>query len=490
MTRERSLCFAAISSLAALLTGGCGSGARDGPLADYNVVVVCVDTLRADHLGFSGYEHDTSPFLDSIANQGVVFERAFSTSSFTRESVSALLTGQLPSISGSRGWNAAPSNAVSDLGELFGRAGYRTGFFSATPTLTNPRFSEDFEVVDQLVSGAGVSGMSHRLSERALEFVAGVGEDRFLMYVHYLDPHGPYSPPEDLLLQYVEEVHPDPVALYTELRHAIPEYVADGFGPGHPRFVDMIARYDAEIADTDRALQSLFAGLDRLGVLENTLVVLTSDHGEEFLEHGFIEHAWTLYDESIHIPLVFWAPGRLDPQRAGHLASHVDIMPTLADLTGLPHDADGFDGRPLFDAEGSVRPSDRPVVCEMLIKHRCVVRATLQGDWKLIQARRWLEPEQRAKISRTEGKFESSARDWPTDFWGEIVWEALYNLRDDPLEQHDLSEERPAKRDELNAILLAHEQRSRAAAPAQQGAHEELDEATQARIRSLGYGGD
>ena len=332
----------------------CGSPPEPTPS---NLIVIVVDTLRADHLGLHGYDRDTSPFLDEVARQGMVFENAQSVSSFTRESVSALFTGHLPSTSGSIGWYAAPAEHLPTLGTSYAQAGYRTGLFTTTLMLPDPAYARGFDSVEHLVKKGGVSGKGQALSERALEFVRECDDDPFMLYLHYFDPHGPYDPPEELKRRFTDEIHPDPVGLYTQLRKRVPEYVSKGFGPGDPLYEDQQVRYDAEITWTDQALKSLFDGLAELGLADNTLVVITSDHGEEFLDHGFVEHAWTLYQESVHVPLIFWWPGVLEPARVPQRVSLVDVLPTVQLLQGI-------------DSTGLQREKNRSEYCSDPSKNR------------------------------------------------------------------------------------------------------------------------
>ena len=477
-------------AVALVLLAAC-AGETAGPpatLARSNVIVIVVDTLRADHLGLYGYERDTSPFLDELAQQAVVFEQALASSSFTRESVSALFTGGLPSMSGSIGWDAAPSDELGHVGELFSAAGYRTALLTNTLMLGHERYTSGFDRTEVLAEKKAHSGGSGRLTERGLEFVAEAPDAPFFLYLHYLDPHGPYEPPEEFHLRFADSVHPDPVGLYTELRPEVPRYVAEGFGPGDPRYEDQQVRYDAEIVDVDRSLRRLVEGLTELGVGDDTLIVLTADHGEEFLEHGFVEHAWTLYQESIHVPLLFWAPGKLAPARVEQPVSLVDVLPTLTRLVDLP-DAGAPDGVALFDDAGVPTTAIRPVVSEVLIRHRNVVRSVVVGRWKYHQARRWMTPGQRSRMLHEHGerKMQEAVKSRPFDMWGPVVREELYDLETDPGETRDLSETEPDRLAQMRAILASYEQRVRAAAPRQQGGAQEHDEATLEAIKALGY---
>ena len=482
-------------ALAWLLLGltSCSGAEPAAPLAGANVVLIVVDTLRADHLGCYGYDRETSPFLDSMAEEGVLFEHAMSNSSFTRESVSSLFTGRLPSRSGSFGWFAAPARDTQPLGQRFARAGYRTGFFSTTVMLKDPRYFEGFAQVDHMTEDANwtASQNSAELSERALRFVREGGKQPFMLYLHYLDPHAPYDPPADLCARFEALPPAERVALYSQLRGHLPQYVAEGFGPKERRYEDMIRRYDAEIADVDRGIAALCDGLQSLGVLDDTLVVVTADHGEEFLEHGFVEHAWTLYRESLHVPLIFWTKTALEPGRVPDTVSLVDVLPSLVEMVGLEPMESFVDGKPLFvDTGRSLRaePPDGPRVSEVLIQHRNVARTVVAGDWKLVQAQRWLSPAERSAISRDEPAYSGKFAEVPFDPFGAVVLEELFNLREDPTESRNLLSQRPREAEQLREMLSVYQEiatpRSGTAPAAEQSA------ADWEKMKALGYAGD
>lgn len=475
--RPRGILVAALLAAAALLPG-C-QGRPDAPLRGFNLVVVNVDTLRADHLGFHGYPRPTSPFLDRLAAQGVVFERAISNSSITRESVAALLTGRLPSASGSAGWNAAPAPGSAHLGERLAAAGYRTGFFSNTVMLKDPAFTRGFEEVQHLPARWDLSGEGPRLSERALRFVAEAGGAPFALYLHYLDPHAPYDPAREFLARFTREELPPNLDLYRDVEPHLAALRAGGFGPGDPRFDAMVLRYDAEIAATDAAIEQLVTGLGAAGVLDRTLLVVTSDHGEEFLEHGFVEHGWTLFEESIHVPLLFHAPAALAPARTRVRVSQVDVLPTLAGLLGLPLEVAPLDGVPILRGEGpGVRPAteDRLQRADLLIPFRNVLRSATLGDWKLVAAHRWIPPEARKPEAGA-----ASAGPVTLDLTRPPVREMLYDLATDPGEQDDRKEIAPDALTQLRPALGGTAPvRPAGGAPA-------VSREEQERLRALGY---
>jgi len=462
--------------------------------ADYSVLLIVIDALRADHLGCYGYHRNTSPFIDSIAAQGVVFERAMSASSFTCESVSSIFTGVLPSCSDTgAGWCAKPSPGTQNMAELFSAAGYVTGLFTNQPALYDPAFDTGFAETDHIEEKWGISGQGPRLTQRVLEFLAKHRDRKTMAYVHYLDPHSPYDPPEARYLQFADEVFPGGLRLYKDVRPAIPELVAEGFGPGEARFDDLVLRYDAEIADTDAALGALVEGMKGLGVLDHTLVIITADHGEEFLDHGYVEHAWRLYNESIHVPLVFWAPGVLEPARIADHVSLIDLLPTLLGFAGLGNPRDEPEGASLFRGDGGAltyEPAARPVIAELLLETRSNLRVVMQDNHKYMAATRWYTPAECAAAARRQSrelallKAGRSAR--LPDIYGPTVHEEYYDLEADPGEKEPLTTLGAPKRDALKAILDALTAAN--AGKAQLGQCGPLTPELREQLRSLGYG--
>ncbi|MHC4146036.1 MAG: sulfatase-like hydrolase/transferase, partial [Planctomycetota bacterium] len=174
-------------------------------LEGFNLIIINIDSLRRDHLSCYGYERDTSPFIDSLAESGIVFEQAMSNSSFTCESVAALMSGLLPSNSGSFGFRARLSARTKNLGTLFKEAGYRTGFFSNSMMLRDQSFAEGFDESETVSREWDKSRGGPELSSMALDFLRRHSGQKFMLYLHYLDPHGPYQPPDDLYSRFAEK---------------------------------------------------------------------------------------------------------------------------------------------------------------------------------------------------------------------------------------------------------------------------------------------
>ena len=482
--QHRWLRRAWLARVVALSAVGCSGGGSPGqaPLAGYDLILVVVDTLRADHLGAYGYDRVTSPTIDRLAREGVVFDAAVSTSSYTRESVASLLSGRFPWRSGSVGWFARPNLKGPHLGGIFRRAVYRTGFFSNTVQLRAPGFTRGFDQIQHLPTRWDTSGEGPKLSARALNFVkASFGKPVFL-YLHYLDPHAPYRAAPQRKPRFTPAPFERPLAIHEDVVPGIGRLVRSGFGPGDPRFDDLVARYDAEIAATDEALAALLRGLERLGRRERTLIVLTSDHGEEFLEHGFVEHSWTVYQESIHVPLIFWADGALAPARVPERVSLVDVLPSILGLVGVESDApDGLvDGVSLFEpGSGRPRAVSRPHFAELLVAERNAVRAVILDDWKYMAYHRWSEPEARHDLEPI-----------PVDLSSLPLREELYHLAEDPGELRDRSSEFPERVESFRAMLRKYtESAGPWMAPAGQPATP-IPPQMRERLEALGYSQD
>ncbi len=425
-----------------------------------HVLVIVADSLRADHLGCYGYDRNTSPCIDRLAAQGVLFEQAFSNSSLTSESVSSLFLSQYPAANPwGAGMMARPNPTLRPMAALFREAGFATGFFTTTPVLNHPEFFVGFDDTACLVEKHGVSGRAMRLSERTLAFYEAHKDERTFCYVHYLDPHHPYQPPDDYYLRFADAVYPEPLSLYNDVRPRVPELVASGFGPGDPRFEDFVLRYDAEIAFVDDAVRALLNGLAGLGVADDLMVVIAADHGEEFLEHGFVEHAWYLYPESIHVPLIFHAPGRLEPARVGGRASLVDLLPSLLALAEVPPPARALDGAPLFTRSGGgwvPAPQSKPFVSQLLVPMRNMLHTVTMGDYLYLQAVKWMTPAECSAISLELQDILRAYIDGTrqeSGLWGAPVHEALYDLARDPGAHTNVLAQHPGQAEAMRAML-------------------------------------
>jgi arylsulfatase A-like enzyme len=375
------------------------------------------------------------------------------------------------------------------MGELFKEAGYKTAFLSNSNVLHHPNFAKGFQEVYYRKKW-GVSGKGPRLSSRAGQFIEKSKDQKFMIYLHYLDPHGPYEPPPGYYLKFAKTRYPKPLSLYNFVRRNCHRLINKGFGPGDARFEDMVLRYDAEIAYIDKSIEILFAALRRHNLLDNTLVVITADHGEEFLEHRFVEHAWTLYNESLRVPLIFWAPGVLKSKRVKSLVSTVDILPTLLDLMGINHKRNDFDGTALFKetTNGFVfTPPSKPYIAELLIQHRNLLRVVVKDNWKYIAALKFLEPRERKDALKNVYEVEKDIKSH-LDIWGPVIREELYDLSQDPDEQRPVVNKE--KLHKMRAILQKYKKycrQKKSPTPLKDAKKQKLSPEEIKRLKSLGY---
>ena len=345
--REAGVCYSrrmkwrspALLILGSLAVSSCGQPVRDG-LPD--VVLVTIDTLRADHLGLYGYPRGTSPVIDRWFGRAALFERSFSTAASTPPSVISLLSGLAPPEHQVRLYYQLVPGDVRLVTELL-PAEYQTAAFVSNVVLTDEamgiasRFDHFDDFVDEKEPNRVVYERNgRRTTDAALEWlVTGHDPDRpTFLWVHYIDPHGPYVPPDGWPRTFASE-EPRPVA-----KKRIPRYVRMDEEPDGNEYVD---RYDDEIRYLDRHLGRLLAGLDGLLELDESLLILTSDHGESLMDHEqWFRHGHHVYDEVVHVPLLVRGPGIASGIRRGPV-SGLDVLPSVLEFVGasVPSDLPG-----------------------------------------------------------------------------------------------------------------------------------------------------
>ncbi len=446
-----------------------------------NLLVILIDTLRADALGCLGSERPSSPRIDALAAEGVVFENFRAIASWTRPTVATLLTGAYPQWHGLGDGRPLPGE-LQTLGEAFSAAGYRTvaGTANVNVGATELGFDQGFDrFLDQAAFGdllaatpeaPAPESSADRLHRRALRWLREFdGDAPWFALLHSVDPHGPYQLPagaeRPFSAAYAGPLRGQRLSA-TNLRRLSP-----GLTPADRAHVRAV--YDEEVLHTDRAIGTLLDELERLGALENTVVVITSDHGEEFFEHGNWDHGYRMWEELLHVPLILWAPPRwraelgLEPQRITAEASQVSFAPGLLELFGIepsdPLPARGFgaliDGsaerlEPYYGTDGQAFEGTR-------------VGALRDGSLKLI---------------------------WNEDPATGFARERLFDLASDPSEQDDRSNADPAAVQRLLELRGAFERELLGWTPpaglrpaAERGERVELGAAAKRQLEQLGY---
>ena len=417
----------------------------------WNVLVVLVDTLRADHLGAYGYRRPTSPGFDAFAAESYLFTEARAQSACTFPSVNSLLTSRYPArFLGQPGGALGIPEGVPSLAELLRARGWSTAAVSASavvrdrPGRHNPTggFGRGFDRFDEecLWRDAGC------VTRRGLDAAVRLREP-FFLYLHYLDPHGPYDPPRSFRKRFrsgqttqLWALRGNPNPLARLLEGSSPQVV---YRQEDLHFLKGL--YDGEIAYFDSQLAGLLDSLRERKLLGRTIVVVLADHGESFLEHGTVKHCRSVFDSEIKTPLLVRLPRQRAGARLSGAVQNLDLVPTLVDLLGLPLENQGFEGRSLVG-----RLEGEPARQELAFAAIGSQRSVADGRYKLI-----------------------------ADF-GNGTWR-LFDLRVDPGELRDVATRAPQDLARLRKALLDWV----SAVEGAEGRRE--SEEAQRRLRALGY---
>lgn len=311
-----------------------------------SVVLIIIDTLRADHLSCRGYHRDTSPTIDSLARDGVMMENAVSQSSWTLPAMTTIMSGVTPVSHGARidvptGRVYGMDRGMPVLSTIMKEHGYATaGFFNVYFLGADFGFHRGFDVFQCRDNG---DGMADSTVTAAIEWMEELPpEEPFFLALHLFDPHDPYDPPEPY-----DRLYTDPGAG----EEVFWEFTPEG-GVARPGQLDHLRNlYDGEIAWVDLQLGQLFSTVRELDSENEILVVLTADHGEEFLEHGYVGHGRTFYPEITEVPLILSGMEELDSLDNTALCGQHDILPTILDLCSIAP-PEPVEGRSLFRLKG------------------------------------------------------------------------------------------------------------------------------------------
>lgn len=311
-----------------------------------NIILISVDTLRADHLGYAGYARPTSPSIDRLAREGIIFRQAIASSNWTLPSHASMLTGLQPARHGAVDFAFSPLRPdVETLAESLWDVGYETGAFTGGGFVTFG-LDQGFDRYWMPVSGTAKGPSIVETLTRAKQWIAARPHTPFFLFLHTYAVHLPYEPPPPYNLMF----DPDYSGPYVN-GFSMKDNVRVGKHPDSATVKRLIALYDGELRHFDAQLGTLIDYVRNGGFGDRTCVVLTSDHGEEFNEHGEMFHRRArLYDELLRIPLIVWCPNRYPGgQVVDTPVSLVDITPTILDMAGAPLPRDG-DGRSLEPA--------------------------------------------------------------------------------------------------------------------------------------------
>jgi len=332
--------------------------AETTPASPLNVIIVLVDTLRADHMSLFGYQRPTTPFIEKFASETTVFDHARSQAPCTFPSVNSLLTSRYPGVftRQEKGQLGIPEDTPS-IAEILSAVGYNTIAVSASPIVRatpsdyNPNggFDRGF---DTFVEGC-VWRHGACLNKRVFNQL-DLAKSPFFMYIHYMEPHAPYLPPENYSRRFAGEYDG-----FDFIRDGDPNPIAKMLYDDGPDFditdrdiQHLVDLYDDEVRYFDIVFRRLVDRLGDQGLIDNTVIVLAADHGEEFMEHGHVKHCRGVWNTVTHVPLIIRLPGMKEGRRVSAAVGNIDIVPTLLDYLGVDAGGAELEGsslRPLIE---------------------------------------------------------------------------------------------------------------------------------------------
>ena len=385
-----------------------------------NIVVIVADTLRADHLPFYGYDRIETPYLSGLAGRSILFKHAWSTSSWTAPATASLFTSLYPFQHGviHNFRSRIPEEAVT-LAEILKESGYRTFGVSLNIMVSNAlKFDQGFDRFVTILDKKNAEYATRQL----LKWEKEIKESSpYFVYIHYMDCHRPY-----------------------------PRW-APWYRKQAEYFDDLLAAYDSSISYLDDQIRRL---AERFNWKQNTLIVFTSDHGEEFMEHGRQGHGVALFRETIQVPLMFHLPDGSDSRKVQDNVSLVDVLPTIREILGLPQDPAGA-GRSLADfwRDGAAAPQDRYIFSHLV---RLVKRGNKKDRFRLVKLREIGNTAIKSSVARAviSGKWHMISTIFPEQ-------QLLYDWQADPLETSDVWQEELIRAHRLKEYFLEFEAHSR-----------------------------
>lgn len=414
-----------VIGLMIILASSCGREDR------VNVLLILIDTVRADHLGCYGYERNTTPHIDSLAAAGTLAELCQGQASWTLPAMTTIMSG-VPSVVHGAGRSSTGFHGMSPeipwLPLAFYREGYRTAaFFNVMFMNEDFGFHRGFRHFDcqGVASGNSLRKAGPTVDDFLAWLDSGNESEPFFAAVHFYDPHIPYRAPEPFRSMYTD---PDYSGDYGDSwGEGVTEMMRVNSGEVIPTPADManlVALYDGELAYTDSEIGRMLADLRSRGLSENTLIILVGDHGEEFLEHGGIEHGRTLYQETTHVPMILAGPGFNGGRVISQSVAQLDIAGTIAASVGIEFST----SEPAVNLAGTIDPSREIPASGVLWRDRGDLVSIVSNNNKLI----WsveddslevynliADPSEQNAIEAVTGMIEAAEFYWATPPMGE-----------------------------------------------------------------------
>jgi arylsulfatase A-like enzyme len=474
-----------------------------------NIIVVSMDTTRADRFSSYGHYRQTTPHIDKLAKEGQLFKNAFTPSNWTLPSHTSLFTGVYPSKHGLGYLNSYMSGDIPTLAEILSKNGYRSFSIYNNPFVgrlvgLQKGFDESVGInIDQRIN-LTLERLYKRLiyrdpgdhSRKTVDILSNwliaraKMELPYFAFVHFNDVHSPYLRREPYFGEFVKDMDLSPVDLVkvrqiNTRQRDFHKYLKGEVHPSLADFEYLKALYDSEIRAVDEQIGRMIHILKEKGFLKNTLIIITADHGEYLGEHHLMNHNFSLYNTGLHVPLIFWYPERIQPGVKTDYASLVDVLPTVLSMAGLkdqiPPYVQGVD----LLSEGSTNPDSFTEPRAIFSEWWGWFLEGVKPDGTRPLLKEILSPDAILALTKESAKDSSKAIFYGT--W-KLIWlsngkHELYNLANDPQEQKNLMEAQPEKARELQAKLeqwLGSFQQARAISDSNKKEFRQM-------LRSLGY---
>jgi arylsulfatase A-like enzyme len=415
-----------------------------------------VDTLRADALGCYGYPLPTSPNIDQLAAESILFANTFAQSSWTKPATASLVTGLNPASHGAVNLTSRISPDATTLAEVLRAHGYLAGAFVTNVNVSGEfgfkRGFDEYNYLPEDLSRSTLHVTAAKVNELVFPWLETHQRQPFFLYLHVSDPHAPYRPPS-LTAERFRPPGPVPTIAYAP--SPLHELTKDSTARTTENIAYVRSLYDGDVSLVDDAFGALVTKLKSLGLYDKLVMVVTSDHGEEFNEHGGFEHGHTLYREMLSVPLILRLPGgQGGGTRVLELARQIDIAPTVLRSVGL-RVPPAMQGRSLWPVPAaSTAPAD--AISQTKLGGGDVA-AAMTTEWKVIHRGR-----------ATTSDFE------------------IYDLRQDPEERRNLAAEKPVLLGYGRQLLMT--SAANPTRPRYDGAGNlALEPETAAKLRALGY---
>lgn len=439
--------------------------ACSGPPQPPNIMLIVVDTLRADHLTHYGYDRDTAGGIDEFVASSTRFADCSAPAPWTNPSVASLLTGLHPARHQTNTFGAALPLELTTVAEVLRDNGWTTAAISFNPGIRSElNFDQGFDHFDEYLGKSAAYPHMEEMVDRVADWLEEPPEQPFFLYLQPMNVHGPYRVPPEARTRLLGRPPGKQFKYYAEPMRGIlrrgelelRDQVTDDY------LQSLIDKYDTAVRYSTDQLAELFAVLAERGLYDDALIIVTADHGEELFDHGGFSHGFSLHRETLHVPLFIKLPGRSSGNVVEDRVELMDLVPTVLEVAGVEADLH-LDGRSLSSLM-QFRESEpvgelRSRLSQTAWESRCVARGLTAGRYRLVE------------IDRNYERIRGAVR--------------LYDLVEDPNEQNDLAIRQPRIADELRRELRRRlDTLAVDAGPSPEDRSDRLD---LERMRALGY---